>query len=114
MVRRTTSATLAELGYNVVEAPGGMTAVQVVKARPDRIAAVLLDLVMPGMAGSETFRALTEVRPDLPVIVCTGYAADAHIDVDVKRRIAGLVQKPFTAERLDRALRDAGVTPTRR
>ncbi|MEO6397874.1 MAG: ATP-binding protein [Tepidiformaceae bacterium] len=114
MVRRTTSATLAELGYNVVEAPGGMTAVQVVKARPDRIAAVLLDLVMPGMAGSETFRALTEVRPDLPVIVCTGYAADAHIDVDVKRRIAGLVQKPFTAERLDRALREAGVTPTRK
>ena len=113
MVRRTTSATLAELGYNVVEAPGGATAVQVVKARPDRIAAVLLDLVMPGMTGSETFRALTELRPDLPVIVCTGYAADAHIDRDVKRRIAGLVQKPFTAERLDRALREAGVLPTR-
>ncbi|MEP7215229.1 MAG: ATP-binding protein [Anaerolineaceae bacterium] len=114
MVRRTTSATLAALGYNVVEAPGGATAVQVVKARPDRIAAVLLDLVMPGMTGSETFRALTELRPDLPVIVCTGYAADAHIDNDVQRRIAGLVQKPFTAERLDRALSDAGVTPTRR
>ncbi len=112
MVRRTTSATLAELGYNVVEAPGGATAVQVVKARPDRIAAVLLDLVMPGMTGSETFRALTELRPDLPVIVCTGYAAEAHIDTDVKRRIAGLVQKPFSAERLDRALRDAGVVPT--
>ncbi len=113
MVRRTTSATLAELGYNVVEAPGGATAVQVVKARPERIAAVLLDLVMPGMTGSETFRALTKLRPDLPVIVCTGYAADAHIDTDVKRRIAGLVQKPFTAERLDRALREAGVLPTR-
>ena len=114
MVRRTTSAMLSALGYDVVEAPGGATAVQVVKARPDRIAAVLLDLVMPGMTGSETFRALTEVRPDLPVIVCTGYAADAHIDTDVQRRIAGLVQKPFTAERLGRALSDAGVTPTRR
>ena len=114
MVRRTTSATLAELGYNVVEAPGGATAVQVVKARPDRISAVLLDLVMPGMTGSETFRALTAIRPDLPVIVCTGYAADAHIDIDVKRRIAGLVQKPFTAERLGRALAEAGVLPTRR
>ena len=84
-----------------------------VATRPDRIAAVLLDLVMPGMTGSETFRALTELRPDLPVIVCTGYAADAHIDRDVKRRIAGLVQKPFTAERLDHALREAGVLPTR-
>jgi PAS domain S-box-containing protein len=113
MVRRTTTATLTELGYNVVEAPGGSTAVEILRARPDRFSAVLLDLVMPGMTGSETFRALTAVRPDLPVVVCTGYAADSHIDTDVKRRIAGLVQKPFTAERLARALAVAGAMPTR-
>ncbi len=113
MVRRTTTATLAELGYNVVEAPGGSTAVAILQARPDRFSAVLLDLVMPGMTGSETFRALTAIRPDLPVVVCTGYAADAHIDTDVKRRIAGLVQKPFSAERLGRALVAAGALPTR-
>jgi CheY-like chemotaxis protein len=113
MVRRTTTATLTELGYNVVEAPGGSTAVEILRARPDRFSAVLLDLVMPGMTGSETFRALTAVRPDLPVVVCTGYAADSHIDTDVKRRIAGLVQKPVTAERLGRALAAAGAMPTR-
>ena len=113
MVRRTTSATLAALGYNVVEAPGGATAVEIVRARPERFSVVLLDLVMPGMTGSETFRALTAIRPDLPVVVCTGYAADAHIDMDVKRRIAGLVQKPFTGERLQRALDAAGALPTR-
>jgi PAS domain S-box-containing protein len=113
MVRRTTTATLTELGYNVVEAPGGATAVEILRARPDRFSAVLLDLVMPGMTGSETFKALTAIRPDLPVVVCTGYAADSHIDTDVKRRIAGLVQKPFTAERLSRALLAAGAQPTR-
>jgi PAS domain S-box-containing protein len=113
MVRRTTSATLASLGYNVVEAPGGATAVEIVRARPERFSVVLLDLVMPGMTGSETFRALTAIRPDLPVVVCTGYAADAHIDMEVKRRIAGLVQKPFTGERLQRALLAAGAFPTR-
>jgi CheY-like chemotaxis protein len=113
MVRRATTATLTELGYNVVEAPGGATAVEIVKARPDRFSAVLLDLVMPGMTGSETFRALTAIRADLPVVVCTGYAADSHIDTDVKRRIAGLVQKPFTAERLGKALAAAGAMPTR-
>ncbi|MCX7618626.1 GAF domain-containing protein [Tepidiforma sp.] len=114
MVRRALAATLGELGYNVVEAPGGATAVEIVRARPERFAAVMLDLVMPGMTGSETFRALTEIRPDLPVIVCTGYAADSHIDTDVKRRIAGLVQKPFTAERLARALEAAGARPPRK
>ena len=114
MVRRALAATLGDLGYNVVEAPGGATAVEIVRARPDRFAAVLLDLVMPGMTGSETFRALTAIRPDLPVVVCTGYAADAHIDRDVKRRIAGLIQKPFTAERLARALEAAGARPVRK
>ncbi|MEO8539282.1 MAG: GAF domain-containing protein [bacterium] len=113
MVRRTTTATLAELGYNVVEAPGGATAVEILRARPDRFSVVLLDLVMPGMTGSETFRALTAIRADIPVVVCTGYAAESHIDTDVKRRIAGLVQKPFTAERLSRALLNAGAHPTR-
>ena len=100
-------------GLNVVEAAGGSTAVEILRARPDRFSAVLLDLVMPGMTGSETFRALTAIRPDLPVVVCTGYAADSHIDTDVKRRIAGLVQKPFTPERLSRALLAAGAQPTR-
>ncbi|WP_322797244.1 ATP-binding protein, partial [Tepidiforma sp.] len=114
MVRRATTATLGELGYNVVEAPGGSTAVEVVRARPDRFAAVLLDLVMPGMTGAETFRALLAIRPDLPVIICTGYAADSHMDADLKRRIAGLVQKPFTAERLARALEAAGALPPKR
>jgi AmiR/NasT family two-component response regulator len=47
-------------------------------------------------------------------VVCTGYAADAHIDRDVKRRIAGLIQKPFTAERLARALEAAGARPVRK
>ena len=66
----------ALLAYVQVRAmAGGATAVHVVKARPDRIAAVLLDLVMPGMAGSETFRALTEVRPDLPVALLSGFAS---------------------------------------
>jgi len=47
------------------------------------------------------------------VIVCTAYAADAHIDTDVKRRIAGLIQKPFSSERLERALAGVGASPRR-
>ncbi len=113
MVRRAAHATLAQIGYNVVEARDGATAIQLLKARPDRFAAVLLDLVMPGMTGSQTFRGLAAIRPDLPVIVCTAYAADAHIDTDVKRRIAGLIQKPFSSQRLERALAAVGARPVR-
>jgi signal transduction histidine kinase/CheY-like chemotaxis protein len=114
VVRRATTATLWQLGYSVAASPGGAVAVELVRARPERFSAVLLDLVMPGMTGSETFHELAGIRPDIPVIVCTGFAADKHIDADVKRRIAGLVRKPFTAEQLGAALQGAGVEPGRR
>ncbi len=113
MVRRATTATLWQMGYSVAASAGGAVAVELVRARPDRFSAVLLDLVMPGMTGSETFHELAAIRPDIPVIVCTGFAADKHIDSDVKRAIAGLVRKPFTAEQLRAALLAAGVEPRR-
>jgi PAS domain S-box-containing protein len=113
MVRRSTSATLVHLGYNVVQAASGATAIELVRARPERFAAMLLDLVMPGLTGSETFRAVSAIRSDLPVIICTGYAAEAHIDMDVKRRIAGLIQKPFAVERLTAMLTVVGAPPPR-
>jgi CheY-like chemotaxis protein len=72
MVRRATTATLWQLGYSVAASAGGAVAVELVRARPDRFSAVLLDLVMPGMTGSETFHELAAIRPDIPVIVCTG------------------------------------------
>jgi CheY-like chemotaxis protein len=95
---------VAHLGYNVVEASTGRVAIDLVKSRPDRFSVVLLDLVMPELTGAETFRELQKIREDLPVIVCTGYAADGHIDAPMKRKIAGLVQKPFSPERLKQAI----------
>ncbi|MCC7366706.1 MAG: response regulator [Dehalococcoidia bacterium] len=113
LVRHSVSQTLSALGYNVVEVANGALAVELVRARPGRFAAILLDLVMPGMTGREVFHAISGIRPDLPVLVCTGYAADAHIDDAMKRSIAGLLQKPFTTERLADALHVVGARPSR-
>lgn len=114
LVRRSTSATLSSLGYSVVEVGDGNLAIDLVRARPGRFAAVLLDLVMPGLTGLEVFHAIAEIRPDLPVLVATGYAADDHIDDSMKRSIAGLLQKPFSAEQLAVALQRVGARPGRR
>lgn len=114
LVRRSTSATLSSLGYSVVEVGDGTLAVELVRARPGRFAAVLLDLVMPGLTGREVFHSIAEIRPDLPILVATGYAADDHIDDAMKRSIAGLLQKPFTAEELSAALQRVGARPGRR
>ncbi|HEY5475386.1 MAG TPA: response regulator, partial [Tepidiformaceae bacterium] len=111
LVRRSLTATLAELGFHAIGVGSGSEAVAVIRNAPSRFMAVLLDLVMPGMTGGETYRQISAIRSDLPVIVCTGYAADSQIDDDVKRRIAGLIQKPFSAEKLESVLRRIGVEP---
>ncbi|MCC6385953.1 MAG: response regulator [Dehalococcoidia bacterium] len=113
LTRKSVSATLARLGYNVVEVGSGSVAVELVRARPGRFAAVLLDLVMPGMNGREVFHELSALRSDLPVVLCTGYAADQHIDDVMKRSIAGLLQKPFTPENLSGMLSRVGAEPAR-
>lgn len=114
MVRRTTMATMAHLGYNVIDAPSGRLAIELVNARPERFAVVLLDLVMPELTGAQTFRELRKIRPDLPVVVCTGYAAEDHLDQSLRHDIAGLVNKPFTAERLHDVVSGLGLQPSRK
>ena len=113
MVRRTTMATVAHLGYNVVDAPSGRVAIELVRARPERFGVVLLDLVMPELTGAQTFKELRKLRPNLPVIICTGYAADDHMDDTVRRDIAGLIHKPFMPERIAEALAKVGARKAR-
>jgi len=108
LVRRTMTATLIDLGYSVVAASGGAEAVEFVRDDPQRFSAVVLDLVMAGMSGSATFHALQEVRKDLPVIICTGFADDEHVDMDVQRGAAAVIYKPFNPDGLARALQLAG------
>jgi CheY-like chemotaxis protein len=108
LVRRTMAATLLELGYGVVTAESGSRALELVRADPAGFTAVVLDLVMAGMSGAATFEALQHVRADLPVVVCTGFADDEHVDERVQRGAAAIVHKPFSADGLARALQLAG------
>jgi signal transduction histidine kinase/CheY-like chemotaxis protein len=113
LVRRTVAAILLELGYRVAVAGGGADALEQVRAEPGRFAAVVLDLVMAGMSGAATFEALQGVRPGLPVIVCTGYADQDHVDERVQQGAAAIIHKPFTADGLARALQLVGAFPQR-
>lgn len=53
------------------------------------------------------------IREDLPVVVCTGYAADAHLDATVQQQIAGILNKPFTPDRLANTLSGLGIRKAR-
>src|SRR6185436_17888016 len=74
-VREVTSRMLQRQGFNVVEAPDGRAALRCLEADPDEVACALVDLTMPGWNGVETVRALRERKPELRVLLVSGFSA---------------------------------------
>jgi two-component system cell cycle sensor histidine kinase/response regulator CckA len=105
VVLQVATRVLARHGFSILTARDGVEALSLIESRPGDIAAVVLDLVMPRMNGADALIEIRKLRPDLPVILSTGYsAADAAV------RLAGLaadafVQKPYRREQLVAALR---------
>ena len=60
-------------GFDVIEAESGEEGLARYEERPDSVTAVVLDLTMPGLGGEATFHALRRARPDLPIVLSSGY-----------------------------------------
>jgi signal transduction histidine kinase/CheY-like chemotaxis protein len=107
MVRTVARRLLQSFGLTVVEAAGGREAIDCFASDPDGIDAILLDLTMPDIGGAEVFREVRAIRPDVPVVLMSGYHEDeagAAFDGD---GLAGFVQKPFTPADLAKRMRVA-------
>ncbi len=102
-----TTRTLAHLGFEVESAADGQAAVEAFSRRPAAFRVALLDLTMPRMDGRECFQALRLIRPDLPVILCSGFSEQESVKKFLGQGLAGFVQKPYTMSMLRRALADA-------
>lgn len=83
------------LGYQVLTAASGEEAIAVYQAGRDRIDLVMLDMVMPGMGGGETFNRLKEINPDIRVLLLSGYSIDGQARQILNRGCKGFLQKPF-------------------
>jgi CheY-like chemotaxis protein len=103
-VRDATSVVLRSLGHTVIQAPDVAAGLTTVRAGAERIDVVLTDAVMPGQSGLDLARILLAERPDLPVILMSGYAEET-INYDAAKT-AGMVfiEKPFTSAVIARAL----------
>jgi two-component system cell cycle sensor histidine kinase/response regulator CckA len=71
-----------------------------------KISAVLLDLTMPGMNGDEVLIRLQSIRPDIPVVLSSGFDQLEVDRVFADKRLAGFIQKPYTAAALARKMAD--------
>jgi CheY-like chemotaxis protein len=102
-VRDVTAAMLEDLGYVVIKADSGAAALDLL-SRGILVDLMLADFAMPGMTGGELVAAATERRPNLPVLLVTGYADDRVLAAATEDR---LVLKPFRTEGLARKVRVA-------
>ena len=104
MIRRVVGAQLARLGYEVITACDGVDAVEKFNLRRDEFRMVVLDLVMPVMDGWETLAALRASRPDIPVVLASGYDEAQVMHGDQPERPGAFLHKPFGMKDLIAAL----------
>lgn len=91
-------------GYSVRTAADGQEAVKVFQEHADEIACVVLDLTMPRMDGTATFKALKQIRPDVKVILSGDYSEKEVAQRFTGKGLAGFIQKPYGYQRLRKEL----------
>jgi PAS domain S-box-containing protein len=98
MVRGLVSRRLDALGYDMIEASDGDEGVRVFQSRSNEIDLVLLDFAMPRMNGVEAFGKLIKIKPDVKVILSSGYTEDVVLQNFPSQRPAGVLHKPYKME----------------
>ncbi len=88
------------LGYDVLTASCGKEAVQKYQENHERIDLVILDLVMPGMSGEDTFKKLKTINKNISVILSSGYSMNCRAKKMVDLGCKGFIQKPYTVKEL--------------
>lgn len=104
MVRSHVVRQLALLGYQVSEAPNGSSGIKIIRERPD-IDLLFTDIVMlGGMSGFDLAEQARLLRPELPILLTSGYGVDDLSHGDFRGRNFALLQKPYRRRELARRL----------
>lgn len=108
-IRALCSDLLEPLGYKVLPAEDGNQGIRIFRDMKDKISVVLLDMIMPKMAGNEVFQILKTIKPDVKVVLCSGYSHNGFTGIDklIRDGAKGFIQKPFTRQTLGKAIRKA-------
>ena len=98
---------LKKLGYRVETQTRPDKAIKIFAAAPHKFDLVISDMTMPGMTGDSLASELMKIRPDIPIIICTGYSEKIDEQRAKGLGIKGLMMKPFTIRSLSKTVRDA-------
>ncbi|HEY1794276.1 MAG TPA: response regulator [Opitutaceae bacterium] len=97
------SRALGRLGYAADSAPDGRRGVALFEADPRRYGLVFLDYKLPGMDSAEVCARLRAARPDIPVVLMSGYSREDAMGA-ASCEFSGFLKKPFTVDSVKEAL----------
>lgn len=104
VVRDTALVMLSALGYRAEAVVSGEEAIDLFKRDPESWKAVIMDMRMSGISGDEASVQLRAIRPDIPIVLASGYISDESFFVAQNQGNMTFIQKPYTIETLSEAL----------
>jgi DNA-binding NtrC family response regulator len=96
---------LAELGYKVTALTSSVEALELFRKVPDRFDVVVTDFVMPKLTGIQLTIEIHSLRPDIPVIICTGYSDVLSQQKAESMGIGDVIMKPINLSRVAKSIR---------
>jgi CheY-like chemotaxis protein len=97
---RACEAMLTDLGHRVWCAPNANSGINQLQANQEKIDLVLMDLILPDMGAMTLFKALREIRPNLRVVLCSGYSIDGPAQAIIDAGALSFLQKPYSTKAL--------------
>ncbi|MBI9089012.1 MAG: response regulator [Desulfobacterium sp.] len=98
---------LSRLGYQVTARTSSIEALEAFRSTPDRFNLVITDMAMPNMAGDTLAAALIAIRPNIRVLLCTGFSEELSGEKMTELGIKGLIMKPILMKDLSWKIREA-------
>jgi PAS domain S-box-containing protein len=95
---------IQRLGYDVLTATNGKQALEIFREDQEKIDLVVLDMIMPEMNGQDTYQMLKKTKPDVKVLLSSGYTANRHASAILEEGSNGFIQKPFSMGELSRKI----------
>ncbi len=105
-IAETTGELLRRMGYRVTVVADSGEALALFRSAPDKFDLVVTDLIMPNMSGEKLAVSMMETRPDIPVVLFTGYQKRKAEDLALEKGVKAILRKPVVKKTLAKTIRN--------
>jgi DNA-binding NtrC family response regulator len=105
-VLRTIQSLIEKLGHNVIGAKSAKEAIELTESYDKTIDLALLDIKLPDMEGGDLYPIIKQARPQMKVIICSGYSLDLGVKEIIEAGAQGFLQKPFSFKAITAKLKE--------